>query len=102
MNFHTFTGPVVAAGLLLASTACSSEPKPPTIAEMTPQQRYEQLLAIRGEDKVCHGDTDDCNRWTELMLGCETEQTRTCMDAEQLRERITGVQLSSAPGAYNF
>ena len=47
MNFYTFTGPVVAAAVLLAVTGCSSAPKPPTTAEMTPQQREEQLTSAR-------------------------------------------------------
>ena len=47
MNFHAFTSPAAAAALLLAATGCSSAPKPPPIAEMTPQQREEQLTSAR-------------------------------------------------------
>ena len=102
MKFRTFTAPIAAAAVLIAATGCATKPEPPTVAEMTPEARYAALLKIRGYDKVCHSGDAACERWTELMLGCENETTRTCMAAEQLRERVTGIELSSAPGAYDF
>ena len=46
MNFHTFTGHAVAAVLLLVATGCSSAPKPPPIAELTLEQREDQLTSV--------------------------------------------------------
>ena len=47
MNVKTLTGTAVAAATLFAAAGCGSEPKPPSTAEIAPQQREEQLLQSR-------------------------------------------------------
>lgn len=47
MIVKTLTGTAVAAALLFAAAGCGSGPKPPSTAEITPQQRQEQLLQSR-------------------------------------------------------
>jgi len=67
----------------------------------------------RGADEVCQSNSAECQSWTELARKCEenmrardagdmSPQQPYCTQAEALRERITGLQDSSAPGAYRF
>lgn len=67
----------------------------------------------RGSDEVCQSTSPECQQWTELARKCEdnlrkrdagdmSPQQPYCTQAEELRERATGVPLSSDPGAYNF
>jgi hypothetical protein len=67
----------------------------------------------RSADEVCNTASPACQKWTELARKCEenmrardagdmSPQKPYCTEAEELRERITGVALSSEPGAYSF
>jgi hypothetical protein len=67
----------------------------------------------RGADEVCQTNSAECQSWTELARKCEenmrardagdvSPQQPYCIQAEALRERITGLQDSSAPGSYRF
>ena len=109
MNYHTLRAPIAAAVLLLGATGCTTEPKLPTIGEMTSGQIHSELVDLRGEDRVCDGDSGECAHWVILALHCErqyngisTGYDQPCGDMEDLREQLTGIDLSSAPGAYNF
>jgi hypothetical protein len=65
----------------------------------TPAQK---LVELRSPDTVCTTDSKECELWTKLMLGCEQGTSKTCAAAENYREAITGVELSTAPNAFNF
>lgn len=67
----------------------------------------------RGPDEVCQSSSPECQRWTELAKKCaENERKRNegfmgnlpayCSRMEEYREQVTGVPLSSSPGAYQF
>ena len=62
----------------------------------------EELAKLREPGQVCTSDSAACKQWTEWMLGCMKETTRTCAAAEELRERASGVELSTDPNAYQF
>ena len=47
MKFNILTGPAIAAAILFAAAGCRSVPKHPSSAQMTPEQREEQLLTSR-------------------------------------------------------
>ena len=120
MNFRTLTAPVLAAGLLISATACSSEPTGSASTGAAPkpnalnnnlsfEQKRELLLTYRGPDEICNSDGGNCMLWTNLALHCErqsngetTSYDKPCSAMESFRERVTGVDLSTAPGAYNF
>jgi hypothetical protein len=64
-------------------------------------------------DEVCTTSSAACQKWTALPVKCEenlcawdsgdmSHQRPYCTQSEQLREPITGVADSSAPGAYAF
>lgn len=120
MNFRTLTAPALVAGLLIAVTACSSEPTGSTFTSSTLkpnagntnlsfEQKRELLLTYRGADEICNSDGGNCMLWTNLALHCErqsngetTNYDKPCSSMESFRERVTGIELSSAPNAYNF
>ena len=62
----------------------------------------QQLTKIRGADMVCTSNTDECKTWASMMLSCETGAAPTCAQAERYRELVSGVELSTAPNAFNF
>ena len=76
-------------------------------AEDTHTDRQAKLLTYRGSDEVCTTDSTFCVSWTEKALLCEENLANAvpgtaCTDMENYREMVTGVALSSAPGAYAF
>jgi hypothetical protein len=67
----------------------------------------------RSADEFCNSTSPECERWTALAIKCEDalrqrdagymgRQEPYCDQAEQYREQVTGIALSSDPGAYNF
>ena len=75
--------------------------KPPEIV-LSHQQLHDPLLTIRGANRVCHGDSEQCKRWTVLMLDCEQGTADRCQEAEDLRKQASGVATDSEPEAYAF
>lgn len=71
-------------------------------------------VAGRSANEVCSSTTPECQQWTALAVGCEENIKRRdagymgqfsrnyCDEMEVFRERITGVENSSSPGAYSF
>ena len=116
MKLFTFTGPAMAAALLIAATGCSSDPKASSAlkpntdnSNLSFEQKRELLLTFRAPGEVCTSDSGECMLWTNLALHCErqyngetTSYDKPCSSMETFRERITGIDLSSAPGAYSF
>jgi len=68
----------------------------------------------RYRSEVCNTTSEACQLWTALTFGCEENQKRRdagylgkfergyCNEAEALRQKLTGVALSTSPGAYDF
>jgi len=68
----------------------------------------------RSSSEVCNTTSKACQQWTALVVGCEENMKRRdagylgkfersyCDEAEALREKLTGVALSTSPGAYDF
>ena len=69
---------------------------------MTHQQLHDPLVTIRGADRVCHTDSEQCRHWTVLMLDCEQGTADRCQEAEELRKQASGVSTDSKPEAYSF
>ena len=75
---------------------------------------YERLASFRSQHEMCHSGSKYCKRWTELAYRCELSLWQInngefdspfkgyCRKAEAFRERITGIKLSTFPGAYDF
>jgi hypothetical protein len=90
------------------------QPKVPVLTEQMPQSpspaptsELEQLLAFRSSDEICVSSSEACTSWITLSLQCETNLANgipgdACSQAEALRERETGVALSTDPGAFSF
>ena len=53
-------------------------------------------------NRVCQSDSDECKRWTVLMLNCEQGTAESCQEAEDLRKQASGVASESEPEAYAF
>jgi hypothetical protein len=99
---------LLAVGLLLgACTPVAAPPSAPSPSAFVPG------VEGRGPDEVCQSSSPECQRWSELARKCEenmrardagdmSPQQPYCAQAEALRERITGIEDSSAPGAYRF
>ena len=67
----------------------------------------------RPASERCNSESADCKQWTEWAIKCEENMKRRdegymgkltpyCSAMEDLRERVTGIELSTAPGAYDF
>ena len=69
---------------------------------MSHQQLHDPLLTIRGANRVCQTDSDECKRWTVLMLNCEQGTANSCQEAEDLRKQASGVASESEAEAYAF
>ena len=75
--------------------------------EETHTDRQNKLLKYRGPNEVCTSASKACVAWTVKALQCEENLANAvpgtaCTQAEMYREAVTGVELSSAPGAYSF
>ena len=64
-------------------------------------QRQQQLKTYRRRSRLCMTNSAVCIKWTELALQCEKGR-KVCGEAEDYRDRMSGVPLSSDPGAYSF
>jgi len=68
----------------------------------------------RSSGEVCNTASKACQQWTALAVGCEEDMKlwytaylrkflrNYCDEAEALREKLTDVENSSDPGAYDF
>ena len=67
----------------------------------------------RPANQKCNSDSPECKQWTKLAIKCDANVARReagymgkleswCGDAEEYREKVTGIDLSSNPGAYIF
>ena len=68
-----------------------------------------ELLTYRSASETCTSDSPSCVTWTEMALQCERQLAGApimvrgaCGKAEEYREAATGIELSTAPGAYKF
>lgn len=97
--------PLVALLVLMAS--CSAPPPRPAAQPFTPG------VEGRSAAETCQTTSPECQRWTELARKCEEGlrqreqgymgyQRPYCTEAESYREQVTGVPLSTSPGAYSF
>jgi hypothetical protein len=115
---------LLAACLLLGACAAPAPPPPPPAAVQpkpaaieppsTPKPAaFVPGVEGRGADEVCQSNSAECQQWTELAQKCEENmrqrdagymgrQEPYCGQMETYRERVTGVALSTAPGAYAF
>ena len=99
---------LVAAPLLVS---CSSESSKPNAnnSNLPFSEKRELLAKYRSSEEMCSSEDGNCMYWTNLALHCErqlageqTDYEKPCSAAEDLRERVTGINLASAPGAYDF
>ena len=92
--------------LLALLAGCSPLP-PPASQPFTPG------VDGRSAAETCRTTSPECQRWTELARKCEESlrqreqgymgyQRPYCTEAESYREQVTGIPLSSSPGAYQF
>ena len=67
----------------------------------------------RSVSEKCHSNSFECKKWTRLAKACDKNMARRadgymgrlepyCSRAEEYRELVSGVGLSTAPGAYSF
>ena len=68
----------------------------------------------RSPDEICNSTSQACQKWTEMARKCEENmtarengymgkfETNYCSDMESFREKVTGIDDSSSPGAYSF
>jgi hypothetical protein len=66
-----------------------------------------ELLAYRSSAEICTSSSGQCIEWIALALECEKNLAtgiagNSCARAETYREQVSGVALSSTPGAYSF
>ena len=80
-------------------------PAPP----VSKQSAASELLTYRSASETCTSDSPSCVTWTEMVLQCERQLAGepimvrgACTKAEMYREAVTGIELSTAPGAYKF
>ena len=107
---HSIPAALIAAVVAIAPQAANAMPRPNgSNTNLSFAQKRQLLLTYRGADEICTSDSGNCMAWTNLALHCErqmsgerTDYSKPCTSAESFRERVTGIELSSAPGAYRF
>lgn len=75
------------------------------------------ITAVNSQEKTrptCTSNSKDCLEWKKLAEGCDRNMRlrdsgytgffnrNYCTEMEDLRERASGIELSTAKGAYNF
>ena len=86
---------------MLLSACANTASEPPELV-LSHQQLHDPLLTIRGANRVCQSESEQCKQWTVLMLDCEQGTADSCQDAEELRKQASGLGTDSEPGAYDF
>lgn len=98
------------AALSLIAAPAQALPKPNALnTNLSFAQKRQLLLTYRDSNEICMTDGGNCMAWTNMALHCErqlngerTDFRKPCTRAETFRERVTGIESSSAPGAYSF
>jgi hypothetical protein len=102
-------GAAIIAGLF---AGCGSTPPAPP-APPAPPIAFSPGVGGRSAFDTCQTTSEECRTWTELARKCEDNMRRRdsgfmgrlepfCDQAEDYRERVTGVADSSEKGAYDF
>ena len=86
---------------MLLSACANTAIEPPKLV-LSHQQLHDPLLTIRGANRVCQSESEQCQQWTVLMLDCEQGTADSCQEAEDLRKQASGVASDSEPEAYAF
>jgi hypothetical protein len=99
------------ASVLFALLGACSVPEPEAVKPK--EVSFKPGVEGRSADEVCQSTSPECQEWTALARKCEANMRAIeagdmspkqpyCTEMETLRERITGIADSSAPGAYQF
>jgi len=124
---HTYSRPLIvipilAGAIVVAIPAIIGRSELPTLDANTNKMVRAKEREIpftpgvpgRSSSEVCNTTSKVCQQWTALAVGCEENMKRRdagylgkfnrsyCDEAEALREKLTGVENSSDPGAYDF
>lgn len=94
-----------------AETSVSVKPSP--LEGFTLSADFVPGVDGRSSEEICNTTSESCQKWTFLAKRCEQnmlqreagytgEQVPYCSEAESFRERVTGIDLSTDPGAFNF
>ena len=97
-----------------SSSQSSTSDAAVSVDDMMFPQRKQMLASYRSSSEMCNSDSGNCMAWTGMALKCElglAEMDKgnynnpyrgSCLEAESFRESVTGIGLSTAPGAYSF
>jgi hypothetical protein len=105
----------MATGVLLYTAANAFNSRVQATHSCNAQSAAHELLTYRSASETCTSDSPSCATWTEMALQCERQLAgapimvrgvakgqSACGKAEEYREAVTGIELSTAPGAYEF
>lgn len=87
--------------------------KPGLLEGFTLSNDFTPGVEGRSAESVCNTTSENCQKWTFLAKRCEQnmlqrdagytgEQAPYCSEMESFREKITGIGISTDPGAYDF
>ena len=100
--------------LIDTTTVTSPPPTPKPVEQMGTSTTFRPGVPGRSSSEVCNSSSKQCQYWTSLAKRCEENMRQRdagymgsfdrnyCSEMEAYRESITGVALSTDPGAYNF
>ena len=105
----------MATGVLLYTAANGFGGRVQATHSCNAQSAAKELLTYRSASETCTSGSPSCVTWTEMALQCERQLAgapimvrgvakgqSACGKAEEYREAVTGIELSTAPGAYKF
>lgn len=107
-------GTLLAPTLALITLALNPTPEQQNIAQPTPPEAFQPGVPGRSSSEVCNSNSQECQTWTALATACQENMRQReagymgrfdrnyCTEMEEYRERVSGVALSTDPGAYNF
>jgi hypothetical protein len=91
----------------LALASCASNPPEGASQKAVNEDPRAKLLEYRSAKEICSSTSPQCKQWIDMALRCEINLAEgiagnACSKAESYRERVTGIALSTGPGAYSF
>jgi len=110
--------PAAVAGLLIMAIAQryfgSPDARQAKEPATTAVQSFAPGVPGRSNNEVCNTSSVECQHWTALAIKCQDNMRRReegymgkfdrnyCTEMETYREQVTGVSVSTDPGAYSF
>ena len=94
--------PAAAAAIRFAVVGLLQHSKRAPELVLSHQQLHDPLLTIRGANRVCQSESEQCKQWTVLMLDCEQGTADSCQKPKTYASRPAVWHQTANLEAYAF